>query len=494
MRKQELKRLYHLQELSINDLKSMYDEYASTHNLHKHYDQKVREAIEVLIHFIISNQISNYDRKKEEMGIAHINAEKGRLIIGDCYDDVRQFLLDSEIILKVENYIVDKQSIGYIINDKYTIKEYYVSQLYLHQYLDKINIYIIDKTEVKSKEERKFRKQYTKCLNELKIVDSEDFRKFYKTLTFLNKEGEYSYNKELSYNYHRDICLSKKKKDVYSWDEYGRIHHYLSNCPKSFRPFFNILFVRDLHNAQPLLIASLLFDYYNIDINIRQYISYSIVNNLYLLNYKEIIKFEYNKEGRFSFSYIPYHYAVRSSYNELNNNNLEEIKNKISLIPIDVLEYIYLVIKGVFWDVVCNRLGIAREEAKGTMFAELFYSKTNSVRDWQRYGQMFQAYFPNATAAIMEIKSSHPINWLAHEMQRRESQIIRSVLSFLFDKGYDVVNIHDEIVVIDTPNNLSKYAVDAEGTNIDVIEQDVERAMMLELFSQLGIEGSLGCE
>jgi hypothetical protein len=178
----------------------------------------------------------------------------------------------------------------------------------------------------------------------------------------------------------------------------------------------------------------------------------------------------------------------------LNNNNLEEIKNKISLIPIDVLEYIYLVIKGVFWDVVCNRLGIAREEAKGTMFAELFYSKTNSVRDWQRYGQMFQAYFPNATAAIMEIKSSHPINWLAHEMQRRESQIIRSVLSFLFDKGYDVVNIHDEIVVIDTPNNLSKYAVDAEGTNIDVIEQDVERAMMLELFSQLGIEGSLGCE
>jgi hypothetical protein len=76
MRKQELRRLYHIQELSIDDLKSMYDEYASTHNLRKHREQKVREAIEVLIHFIISQQISNYDREEEEMGVAHINRRK----------------------------------------------------------------------------------------------------------------------------------------------------------------------------------------------------------------------------------------------------------------------------------------------------------------------------------------------------------------------------------------------------------------------------------
>jgi hypothetical protein len=178
----------------------------------------------------------------------------------------------------------------------------------------------------------------------------------------------------------------------------------------------------------------------------------------------------------------------------LNDNGLEKIKNKISLIPIDVLEYIYLVIKGIYWDTIAKRLNISREEAKKYMFAEIFYSRMNHVQKWQKYGQMFLNYFPNATAAIMEIKSSHPKDWLSHEMQRRESQIMHSVLSYLFDKGYDVVSIHDEIVVIDTPNNLSKYAVDAEGTNIDIIEQDVERAIMLELFSQFGIEGTLGCE
>jgi hypothetical protein len=107
---------------------------------------------------------------------------------------------------------------------------------------------------------------------------------------------------------------------------------------------------------------------------------------------------------------------------------------------------------------------------------------------------MFQAYFPHTATAIMEIKSKHEINWLSHEMQRRESKIIRAVLEYLFYIGYDVVNIHDEIVVINTPNNLSKYAQDEYGTNIYVIEHDVENVMMLELFRQLGIEGSLGCE
>ena len=78
-------------------------------------------------------------------------------------------------------------------------------------------------------------------------------------------------------------------------------------------------------------------------------------------------------------------------------------------------------------------------------------------------------------------------------MQRRESKVIRAVLEFLFDKGYDVINIHDEIVVIDTQNNLSKYAVDDYGDNMDVIEKDVENGIMFEMFSQLGLEGALGC-
>jgi hypothetical protein len=35
--------------------------------------------------------------------------------------------------------------------------------------------------------------------------------------------------------------------------------------------------------------------------------------------------------------------------------------------------------------------------------------------------------------------------------------------------------------------------VDDYGDNIDVIEKDVENGIMIELFSQLGLEGALGC-
>ena len=485
MKKQKQRKIYHINELSLDDLMTMYKDYASSHNLRNHREKKVREAIEVLIHFIAQQELSHYDRKTEEKGVARIMSSKANLIIGDCYQDVRRFLIDSEIIQIVENYIVDTQAYGYRLNDKFTIKEWYESELYLHTYFDKLHY--LDNHEAISKEEKAIRKQYIKCLNKLHIINENDFISYFNSLEFIDDNGNHNQLKELSYQYHKDICLSKYKHDVYSWDKYGRIHHFISNCPRGFRKYFNILFVRDIHNAQPLIISSLLFEYFNINKEVKEYLSYSIINNLHILNYKEIIKFYYNNKS------FEYHYDNRNLYNNKIDNKLERIKNEISRIPIDVLEYCYLVISGHFWDVVSDRLGIARDVAKGIMFAEVFYSKTNRVQDWQKYGQMFQAYFPNVTAAIMDIKSKHEINWLACEMQRRESKVIRAVLEFLFDKGYDVINIHDEIVVIDTQNNLSKYAVDDYGDNMDVIEKDVENGIMFEMFSQLGLEGALGC-
>jgi hypothetical protein len=345
----------------------------------------------------------------------------------------------------------------------------------------------LDNHEAISKEEKAFRKQYIKCLNKLHIINENDFISYFNSLEFIDDSGNHNQLKELSYQYHKDICLSRNKHDVYSWDKYGRIHHFISNCPRGFRKYFNILFVRDIHNAQPLIISSLLFEYFNINKEVKEYLSYSIINNLHILNYKEIIKFYYNNKS------FVYHYDNRNLYNNKIDNELERIKNGISRIPIDVLEYCYLVISGQFWDVVSNRLGISREEAKTKMFAEVFYSKTKTITKSQKYGLLFQNYFPNVTAAILNIRNTSPENWLSHEMQRRESKVIRAVLEFLFATGYDAINIHDEIVVIDTPNNLSKYAVDDYGDNIDVIEKDVENGIMIELFSQLGLEGALGC-
>ena len=166
MKKQKQRKIYHINELSLDDLMTMYKDYASSHNLRNHREKKVREAIEVLIHFIAQQELSQYDRKKEERGVARIMSSKANLIIGDCYQDVRRFLIDSDIIKIAENYIVDIQAYGYIINDKFTIKEWYEPELYLHTYFDKLHY--LDFYEAISKEEKAKLEKYTQMMEQVK--------------------------------------------------------------------------------------------------------------------------------------------------------------------------------------------------------------------------------------------------------------------------------------------------------------------------------------
>lgn len=493
--KQKTRRLFHIKELTIDELKSMYDTFSERHQLARHQDKKVEYAIEIFLHFIAQGQLSEYDREHQQLGVAEINYDAAEYCIGDCFADVRKFLFQEGIIHIVEGYVVGEKCLGYIIDKQFTIVEWYVPEGYCHTYFDKLTTFLNREEEKKentpskgedewntyplSNEEKRFRKTYNQNLNKIKIIDKNKFIDYINNLYFED------YNKELAYKYQRDICLEKEHK-VYNWDRFGRIHHFLTNCPKSYRQFFNIDFVRDLHNSQPLLISSLLFEFYNIDLETRRFIATGISDTFCYLDYPETISFQYQHNT------LIYHYDPRNDCKTLNNNVLQDIKSKIDSLPIDVLEYLYLVISGTLWDYLSDVFGMDRSELKGTMFGELFYSNAKGIMSWQKHAKAFQAHFPNVTKAIVGIRNSHDKNWFPHEMQRRESRIMRSVLSYLFYKGYDVVSIHDEIVVLDTSNNRSKYAVDDYGDNVQVIERDVELGIMYELYTQLGIEGSLG--
>ena len=87
------------------------------------------------------------------------------------------------------------------------------------------------------------------------------------------------------------------------------------------------------------------------------------------------------------------------------------------------------------------------------------------------------------------IRNSHPKSWLPLEMQRRESKIMRKVLWTLMQRGYDVVSIHDAILMLDTDNNHSRTQVDYEfGETLDNVEREVERELQFAYW-----EEGMGC-
>jgi len=494
-------RIYHLKELSLDKMIEMYHDYASSHGFARHQERKIYEGIEMLIHFIATKQISRYDSDKDEIGVAEINYDVADKVIGDVYQDANTFLREMDIIRCVGNYVVGEKAYSYIINPKYTITPYYTVQAYPEKFYVRLTRAIKDYErkllETLSPQERAFREAYNENLAKVIVTDKDGLKRYVdeydytyqedvkdkKTRKITHRKGELNVNKQLFYKqaYHAYIEGDYK---VYKWDDYGRIHHFLTNSPKGFRDFLNIYFVRDIHNCQPLLFATMLYEYYNVTKATQEYLSIPYNNyHTYEDNrYKELITYTYNEGG------FAYHYETRNLYNSLFNSELDKIKGEIALLPIDVLEYLYLVMSGKLWDILSELFHMERGEVKSTMFAELFYSNEYEVKAWQKHGKVFELRFPNVTKAIISIRKKHPRSWLPQEMQRRESKIMHKVLQELIKHEYDVISIHDEIIILDTDNNQALSLVDDDGISMDNIQGDVEY-----LLQDAYIEEGMGC-
>lgn len=125
----------------------------------------------------------------------------------------------------------------------------------------------------------------------------------------------------------------------------------------------------------------------------------------------------------------------------------------------DHLLYIYLTSIGKFWDFIMLQdelKGESREIVKESMFQEVFYSKSLRGKNLS-YQKNFKKFFPSVFKMILKQRRDFRAGLdthLANKLMSLESEIIQSVLSNLFEEGFNVINIHDAIVVLDTVDNL----------------------------------------
>lgn len=131
--------------------------------------------------------------------------------------------------------------------------------------------------------------------------------------------------------------------------------------------------------------------------------------------------------------------------------------------PFDVLKYIYLTSTGQFWDNVLeddnSKVGeydLTRQDVKGIMFGQVFYGKNLRIPRAYKYAKQFKEEFPNVYSLILSYKKGikkEDRTVLSHKLMALESKLFRETLRRLFEMNFEVVSIHDAIVVLDTPAN-----------------------------------------
>lgn len=416
-----------------------------------------------LIHNLISRQVSSYN------DTAYLNAEVLKNVLGNESVAILDYLVKEKLVKVVEPYVNGVRSKGYRVVD-FEKNVSYSNKPYFYPYRP----YIIGIEEELTKQERlattmakknlkkSFYRKYQNSLNRLRI--NTEKAKEYIDIHFRKEEKK-------SQHYHLNILKEYQEK------RYGikvpnevdnRIYHILTRTPREFKIFLNIKYQIDISNSHPLLLNALIYEKYGIRQNSLKSAkthtnkSTSIIYDItkIIISYIE----EENKEGNNS------KYNVREDIcNKLKNigldpSEIDEI-DKIRKIPFDVLKYIYLTSTGQFWDNVLkgdnSKVGgydLIRQDTKGIMFAQVFYGKNLREKSNYKHAKRFKEEFPNVYSLILSYKKGlekEERTVLAHKLMALESKLFREALRRLFEMGYEVVSIHDAIVVLDTPANTN---------------------------------------
>ena len=313
------------------------------------------------------------------------------------------------------------------------------------KYAEKLRLTYLEtvKEYTSSRENSSFIKQYNKCISKLELIDSDG------ALEYIESRKT-SFTTRHSYYYYRSRIedFNKNELMVTSIDRNGRIYHYLTNLPKSLKRFFNIGWQLDIANSHPVLFSYYLIKEYNINNDILKF----FLN----LNYSDII--EYHNKGK----------QLRKL---LRDNNIE-VQDARSL-PNDVLLYIFVTMKGRFWDDFVEVFKtMDRGEVKSTLFKEVFYSHSTTTRN-KEYAKQFAHTYPNVWHTIRVMKKQSKGN-LANKMMAFESKLFASILKRCFERGWCVVSIHDAIEVLNVQEN--------EHLDIDEL-----KGIMMEEYAKVGL-------
>ena len=406
----------------------------------KYADTKINSQIlhdkfTFLIDMLIRRSFNN------EQGWAFIHSKILESVVGKNYNQLLYTLCSvySENLFDCSQfYEVGEYPYAYQLNKSYKYCCSYEYNNYLSKYFTKhkkiIKKIVEDNREAAKKiiNDDKFFNKYEVSLRRLKIKYSEELNTFIKIHPFIS-----SY----SYNYHTHIIERYKEKErvITSVDGNNRIYSILTSTPRIIKPFLNISYTADIHNSHPLLFNSLLREYYNIPL--------SLLDTLY------------SAIGEIDISTpITTHYVRNFLSKRLSLSNIE--KQIFANIPTDVLKYIIITSKGVFWDVVIPDgsvpdAAILRSDAKVLLFSEVFYGKSLTTRG-KYFAKLFKRQFPKVHTVIQAQKDGlkkKDRTVLSNRLMAMESELFHEVLVRLYCKRFCVVSIHDAIVVLDVSAN-----------------------------------------
>lgn len=298
-----------------------------------------------------------------------------------------------------------------------------------------------------------FVQRYNENLSQIELVKKED------AIAYIEGREFDSPSSEQFYRY----CIedfNECRKNITSIDDRGRIYHFLTNCPRLLRMFYNLRCDVDISNSQPLLFCNFLIKNYNINYYLIEFIR-NIDNNLLINN---------NEDNNI-------YYKGKQLCKILNDSELEHTLYRG--IPIDVLLYLYSCMKGLFWDdFVTTFHELDRGEVKENLFREVFYSHTRTMR-YKEYGKVFAEIYPNVWHLIREMKKDAEL--LCNRITKVESELFHNILAHCFERDWVVVSIHDAIVVLNVKAN--------DNLNIDELKD-----IILNEYQKHGLYPSLKVE
>ena len=351
-------------------------------------------------------------------------------LLGKSFSDMLHNLSLMGIIYLGDAFTVGKESRNIDLLD-WNISFYdNIDNLIIRNYLSELD-----------KENKKNRKESDK---EIAETLGKNFYEYYSnnlSLLDLNKKNEgleYVFNRKYdspqSEQYYKSTIedFDKNELRITSVDYRGRIYHYLTNCPRLLRKYFNLKIDVDIANSQPLLFCNFLIKEFNIDYSIIKFIR--DIDNSLLINS--------NQDNNI-------YYKGKQLCKLLKDSDLEV--HIFKDIPTDVLLYIYSCMKGLFWDDFTKTFAeLDRSEVKESLFREVFYSHSRTMRN-KEYGKVFAEIYPTVWHVIRAMKKD--AEQLCDRITKVESEIFHNVLSECFKREWRVVGIHDAVVVLDVQEN-----------------------------------------
>lgn len=403
-----------------------------------------------LVHLIIGKVLNSSDN------VIHLNGRVLRNVLGDHVYDMLHVLDKMGIIELGSDYIMGEQSRGISLLD-FNITHRDLYNLQIMKYKERMDLLMSnfscyqkgnDKEDTEQIYDDKFFKHYNESLFKL------DLRNKDAAIDFIEREIVNPNNHRGDFYMARINHFVPNYNQITTIDKNDRIYHYMTNLPKTLKPYFNIKFQMDISNSHPLLYSSFIIDYYNID--------YDLLIFLHNLQYTNYI-------GDISDPLTIFRYESKQLCKLLKCNGLNENK-----IPMDVLVYIYRTMKGLFWDDFVRFFNEEdRSAIKASLFREVFYSKRVRITKKYVYGRKFVDLYPNVWKVLrkekMELKKSNSL--LPNSMMQLESSLFSDILTRCFERQWKVFNIHDAVVVLDieenencTPNEVQNIIEDVYHT------------------------------